>query len=410
MTSFANPGIIYLGANDCGLPEPNQVIIYQGRERRGRCAVLGVGKYPNPSAFGLRDNSISSIDVGADVRATLYEHANCGGRQAHVEGGSYYDPVGNNATNETSSIEVFPKLGGPAATFYVRNYPSDAEPFWAEGVQGIAHDDRNWFITQTTTLSKIRLTTPLANAKAVMTVGIPDEMARAGYNHFGDLDQAHGYLLVPVQGEKSEREGGGRLPPALAVFRTDDNLSFVGWDIIPSLPSDGGAWVAYRPNTDTLFFSGGDISSTQPLYEYTLGWDLLSSHVVSLVDQPPIYLYDRQHVPVEIKTMQGGVFNSSGTLLYLVNGYCDRDEGSIHIFFQDEETTYGTLQARSENGFGPFNFEHHGGVICDEEPEGIDFFDTTGRGIPHVPDSQLHVLLLRNELGDDDIYLKHYSY
>src|SRR5262245_61096303 len=38
---------------------------------------------------------------------------------------------------------------------YLGNHPSDANPGWHEDVQGIAHDDRHWIITQTGTIWRI---------------------------------------------------------------------------------------------------------------------------------------------------------------------------------------------------------------------------------------------------------------
>src|SRR5262245_28104594 len=58
---------------DCGLPGPEEVILYTGRNRGRACAVRGIGKYPSASDFGLPNNSISAIDVGSGVRAVLYE-------------------------------------------------------------------------------------------------------------------------------------------------------------------------------------------------------------------------------------------------------------------------------------------------------------------------------------------------
>jgi hypothetical protein len=120
------------------------VIALLGAERTTRgdaCAVLEVGVYPRVSSAGLPDNSISAIEVGSNVRAVLYEHLNLQGRQAHFAGGFYYDRLGN-VNDRTSSIEIFPRRGGPAATWYLRNdYPSDSTNFWSEIAQGGIHGD-----------------------------------------------------------------------------------------------------------------------------------------------------------------------------------------------------------------------------------------------------------------------------
>ena len=77
----------------------------------------------------------------------LYEHDSFAGRQAHVEGGSYYDLLGTAANDQTSSIEVFAKLGATAATYYLGDYPSSRENFFSEEAQGVAHDASAWFLT-----------------------------------------------------------------------------------------------------------------------------------------------------------------------------------------------------------------------------------------------------------------------
>jgi hypothetical protein len=92
-------------------PGPNQVIIYQDNNRGGPSQLLEFGDYPVSSSFGLRNDSISAIDVGSNARAVLYQHSQFEGRQAHFEGGFYYDPIGR-INNSTSSIEVFPMEGG----------------------------------------------------------------------------------------------------------------------------------------------------------------------------------------------------------------------------------------------------------------------------------------------------------
>ncbi len=99
-------------ASHCGFPGPNQVVIYQHISRGGQCRVLEVGNYLGPAQFApVPNNSISALDVGSAVRAVLYENENFSGRQAHFEGGFYYNRI-SNVDNKTSSIEIFPMQGG----------------------------------------------------------------------------------------------------------------------------------------------------------------------------------------------------------------------------------------------------------------------------------------------------------
>jgi hypothetical protein len=105
----------------------------------------------------------------------------------------------------------------------------------------------------------------------------------------------------------------------------------------------------------------------------------------------------------------GGVFSSWGDL-YLINGnqHDTTVNGGIHLFDRA-----GNLIAESQNGgTTQFNFQYEPSGIEQQEPEGIDWWN---RDNPHPPSNpsgsiagQLHVILLENELGQDDIFFKHY--
>ena len=251
--------VFALGAVDCGLPGPDQVIIYTGRDRGGFCAKLGVGNYPNASAFGLPNDAISSIDVGIDVRTVLYEHDSFRGRQAHYEGGLYYSPIGNVA-GKTSSIEIFRQQGGPAAALYLGDFPSHSQSFWAEAAQGLANDGENWFVIKAVRNLKVPLSFSLDsdNSRGLVTTLMPDAL-KCVYNHFGDADQNSGFLFVPLECSKSgddfpescPGEGTGdakctedeRSTPSIGVFSTVD-LQFLArrascraWRARPGWPS-----------------------------------------------------------------------------------------------------------------------------------------------------------------------------
>ena len=115
---------------------------------------------------------------------------------------------------------------------------------------------------------------------------------------------------------------------------------------------------------------------------------------------------------MELESIQGGVFSENGNF-YLINGYCadfDVYKGGIWVFdARDGENGY--LFDRSTNGYGHFNFDWE--VDCDEyclcdEPEGITIWDLDNGDAPGIS-GQIHVLMIDNDAGWDDLYFRHYS-
>ena len=64
------------------------------------------------------------------------------------------------------------------------------------------------------------------------------------------------------------------------------------------------------------------------------------------------------------------------------------------------------------NDHDVFRFEiHHRQAGQGDEPEGITFLDTffPNEAIDDLVQCQLHVIVIDNDYGDDDLYFKHYS-
>lgn len=61
-------------------PAPHEVIVYDGLNFTGTCAVLTAGFYPSGPNLAIGDNKLSSIKVGSAVRARVYLHPNYTGR------------------------------------------------------------------------------------------------------------------------------------------------------------------------------------------------------------------------------------------------------------------------------------------------------------------------------------------
>jgi hypothetical protein len=429
----------------CRTPGALEIVVYEDANLKGACQILGIGEYPNPSSFGGRNDKISSLFLGTAVRAALFKDSNYSGQEADFEGGYWYN-VGNEVNDQTSSIIVQANNDHAAAIWYDGNWPSDRENFWTTEAQGIAHDSWGWYVTHNPDL----YVNPNSKARWPELFGIPfyvnlatdfysgcckrallprDLLAR-GYNHFGDLDHYDGYLFIPV-------EGGG-LPPIVAVYRASD-LSFVTSDTLDNASPDGdgsrhAAWLMIDPKLQILYTSNEHIGQGRGgIQAYQIDMTFLrfvdaalrsgngyacirgrSCRIMQYLADQQQTLYDRDgETPINLKFLQGGALSPDGSLIYLSNGCCEdlRNPAAnwgVRVF--DRYT--GILQARSGNNYGPFNYQIDAGFPNYQEPEGLDYFDTTGTCIPGVNgrclhDSQLHVLLYENRSGS--VWLKHYS-
>lgn len=81
---------------------PSQVALYQDFHFEGQCKVLGIGSYPTPAAMGYPNDMVSSVDVGANVKLTLYQHVNYGGVSSTFLGWDQYlgdNTIGDNAAS-----------------------------------------------------------------------------------------------------------------------------------------------------------------------------------------------------------------------------------------------------------------------------------------------------------------------
>jgi hypothetical protein len=295
---------------------------------------------------------------------------------------------------------------GPCAAThqYLGNYPQDREPGWSVEFQGIAHDAGNWFMTQRDWLWKFPLAHDL-NAgvtgpdplRGILRQRIPPLLRQLGYNHFGDPDQTRGFVLVPLEGAQ---------PPRIAVFRASD-LGYVTSTPLETRISQQtkGGWLAVSPD-GLLYSSNSTISSSDRAFRYRVDWDYLRRRGHLVLDlHSRFWVNDEQGRPLKLETMQGGVFSPSGCL-YLLNGYYTKHFTPDGIGVYDPRTFRRTAQSTNTRG-QPFEYEFNPGC-CDEEPEGLDWWNLDGRGAPGIR-GQLHAGMLDNDSNADDIYFKHYA-
>ena len=306
-------------------------------------------------------------------------------------------------------------------TSFVGEYPDDeVDPDWTDNTQGVAHDKDHWFITsnfeQDTPDGKYLLKFPVGfdlgttidvddppPGVTVDTDAMPAQLKVLGYDHFGDPDQAGGFVFLPI-------DGGGN--GVIGVFRAAD-LSFVGFE---QTPQPGASWIAYNRSQKLLYSAAFGVSAGDGLYRYTVDLDALAdtedvAASIEFLDRFDLLEADGGPLTKAMDFSQGGVFTPWGDLYY-VNGSQNTDpddspeieRGGVHLF-----SPSGRLLSESQNGSGAFNFEYHPTDLDAEEPQGIDWWNRNiGTGSPSIS-GQLHVLLLDNDVSEDDIFFKHYD-
>lgn len=268
---------------------------------------------------------------------------------------------------------------------------------------------------------------------------MPEPLVRRRCNHFGDPDyvllNGEGFLFVPVEGED---EGACRDEPVIAVFRDSGgggSLEFVDWAPLPNQnedkepPTGRAGWCAISPVDRLLYTSSNKVDSETPIFRYGIDFNrLLATDKLSLWAAADFILRDKDDQPIEIKKhMQGGTFSPDGKL-YTVSGRMRKvnalgaagavivgtagDDswkaryGGIRVFDQT-----GILIEKSSTAGTGLKYAYKPGFRHNQEPEGITYWDTDQlAGERHAGIAgQLHGILLNKQVGDDNIWLKHYS-
>lgn len=106
-------------------PGADQAALYTARNFRGACRVYGLGDYPNLDALG--DNTVASLQVGANVKATLYMRA---GFDRRAETFAASDPnLDDNrlAAFTASSLKVMARSAAPATPLLT--FPAEGQSF-----------------------------------------------------------------------------------------------------------------------------------------------------------------------------------------------------------------------------------------------------------------------------------------
>lgn len=279
----------------------------------------------------------------------------------------------------------------------VKTYPSGAQYNWTDNLQGIASDGRWWYVSANTNGERgSRSTARLYRAK-------PQSLARdlavwvkplsqtglTGCSHIGDIDYRAGTIYVAVDGCKDHRAKVG-------MFGRE-TLAYQGAFDLPGLARAGGvAWspadnhlYALNRRLDGLRIYGVRASSTGAMAE--------------LVREIP--LLARGGSRFRGNRLQGLKFTEDGRM-YVVFDDVDFSKAGVYEFQIDSNAARLSSFLRVPHGCtGMLTCTKGNGMYLGDEIEGLLIERITGG--PYRGD--LHVLMIDNDLGQDDVYFEHFS-
>lgn len=301
---------------------------------------------------------------------------------------------------------------------YIGNYPKDRENGWGDKLNGVCHDENNWYFTQEKYIWKFPVTHDLKKSCK------KEDAARGIYkyrygHHLGDSDCYNGYLFIPVEDDGD---------PYIMVFSTSDIHTKITSQKMQKKDFITGTstyfkqfgWVAINPNDKKLYTSDGELNKKNPILVYDIDFDAIKNKKTPfLKPYAALYVVDEEGRYLTRGWMQGGCFDNQNHL-HICNGspkhypsdgtllnYSNR-KGGITVYdipqlSQNEVTTI-KVKARS-NQSHDFRFQFNGYL---EEPEGITYWDLDGKGAPGIS-GQLHAIMIDlNGIGDTDLYFKHF--
>lgn len=294
---------------------------------------------------------------------------------------------------------------------YLGEYPKDRENGWSSELQGVCHDDENWFFTQNGKLWKFPVSHDL-NKKIKDSDIDGKKIMRINYgHHLGDIDCYDGYIFVPIVGDGK---------PYIAVFSTKD-LKLITKQTIKRNGDyfDSLGWCAINPTDGRLYTSDRHMTNhygddESPILIYDVDYTAIANGSGNfLTYRAALYLRTEGGSKITLKHSQGGCFDMDNNL-HLVNGY-PHSYGTrgINVFRVPgtiiKNTNYAVKRIAQSQQDGVFKYKFK--VSQGEEPEGITYWDLNKikTKAPEIK-GVLHVIMIDNYgTGADDFYFKHYD-
>ncbi len=315
--------------------------------------------------------------------------------------------------------------------------PHEEKPGFLDGneqIQGLAHDEDNWFISageymhcgdgsMTWGLWKVPVASGLIGATPTHRFVISDRPDLQSYFHVGDIDCFNGFVLAPV-----ENYGCAPVTSGTILFLDTADLHCVGKAVVPGFKNFG--WLAVHPVSGEVYVSEDSITD---LVRCSLDWPYLLANrsqtnlevSCTILGTVPLSQTDGTPFIDTFSCTQGGAFSESGDLFYFLVGCCDevRPLDGIHVFdtttWREVRRSFGCHEDAPPCNNECMDFRYYwetatmywnGEWYCTgSEPEGIDYWDLDDKPGPYW--GQLHVGWLDNDGGrQDDVTLWHYTH
>lgn len=272
---------------------------------------------------------------------------------------------------------------------HLSDYPSDRQTGWSEELQGVTHDEDNWFITQKNRIWKIPVGGDLNDRideadpdRGIITAPIPFALAK-NYDHLGDPDYYAGYLFVPVEKMDSNRTA------RIACFDAE-SLDYLDSALLPD-QKDKAPWCAINPADGLLYSSRDDDVTKLCAYQFSV-----ESNRLRLTLDHQVSLKNDRGGKFKISSVQGGVFtNIDGENHFYLASNADGNRG-VHVFRWPQGKRVQKISISDDWG------------TIGEELEGLTYWDLDSGRAPGIR-GQVHVLELDNDANTDDVKcFKHY--
>lgn len=264
-----------------------------------------------------------------------------------------------------------------------------------ESCQGVAHDGTYWYFTANGDNGRqgvFKYNQSMNQIKSLRFSGNINLRSIPELGHVGDPDCYQGKIYIPIQN-----------PHGFLVMDTSLSATSVNWFPTQKI-GDSHPWCAVNPWNGMLYTS--TFNGEKSLNDFDL--------------YPKLFAYDRftfqrkksDDITLKVPTqrVQGGCFTENGKLF--LTSDAKNFDGKKTVKFNRIKNLGTSLKPSITcysviNGhyFGAIGIMRESGITYTQEVEGITYWAKKEKN----RNTNLHVVLLENELGTDEVFFKHYA-